>query len=511
MPALFPLIWIIVWAVRAANKGKGGGATRSRTAHPAGVDLTAQHLLRLLGLLVLLILWVGLAGTASDDGWSWEEQGPIALAIVITTAACFPAWLGPACAVVPVRFGRALAILVGPNWARSHVEAGAAILVARHRRLSDVEADWLMAKLRNSSHCYALTWVAAGAIRANRGDVAVARFLYGIAGRSPPMAGSEPARGMAREWLWAEAMGRGAWTEARAWVALGEGLHGGLKSLLSVTDAFEARDRGAHAEARRLARRAITRMVLVGRWRLALAVARATRPDRFATPLSTGGLVGPGPLATWHARLSDAFGRHARAMTGQRVEDVQAACLAWDAVLADDALRAWAKERGEALHANADVVARLVDARVAELAELMWRERWFTPGTGTFGRASDAALDRAWAELKDRARAAWVLADVNAPASPERRQAIPFANDAFLAWEPLRALSDAMLRDRPGDRGTIFQAMHAGSLHLAVMLYNTRGFKYFGNMVFRWLRHAGDGVMTDSLKTVLDGNIQSGI
>ena len=145
----------------------------------------------------------------------------------------------------------------------------------------------------------------------------------------------------------------------------------------------------------------------------------------------------------------------------------------------------------------------LVDRSVRELSELMWRERWFLPGKGTFGQASDAAWDRAWPELTDRTRAAFELAE-----SPDR---VLYSHDAFLAWEPLRVLATAMLRDRPGERSTIFKAMYNGSLHLAVVLYNKRGFKYFGHMVFRWLADAGDGVMTESLATVLQGTIRSGI
>ena len=75
----------------------------------------------------------------------------------------------------------------------------------------------------------------------------------------------------------------------------------------------------------------------------------------------------------------------------------------------------------------------------------------------------------------------------------------------------LRVLAAAMIRDRPNDRGTIFQTMYSGSLHLAVVLYNKRGFRYFGNMVFRWLQMEGEGVMTDTLGGVLAGNIRSGI
>jgi len=395
---------------------------------------------------------------------------------------CLPQWVEPACRRLPVSLGFHLARSAGFNWARSHNVAGAVIVVSRARRLSEAQADWLMDRLRGSPHCYALTWVAAGAVRANRGDVRIARALYGIPGRAPAMAGAEPARRMAREWLIAEALERGAWSEAREWATVAPSTTH-VRGLLKAVDVFATGLAG---------RAAAATLYSHGRFRLARKVREYAAPDEPAVR-----------AAHWQDRLGCALALQERALEGRRVEDVQAACAAWDAVVDDGELRSWTRARAEGLRPGADPVQGLVDRAVRDLSELMWRERWFVRGSGTYGRASDAAWDRAWPELADRNRAAFQLAE-----TPDR---VLYSHDAFLAWEPLRVLATAMIRDRPGDRSTVFKGMYNGSLHLAVVLYNKRGFKYFGHMVFRWLQATGEGVMTESLATVLAGNIKSGI
>lgn len=507
MHLFFPILWLVVFGIRAANasKSEGSGGGVPTTTHPSGASLTPQALLRGLGFLLLPLLYVLLAAAMFDG--SGDPVLSLFAWCIAGTAFCFPEWIYLTSKVLPVRLSYALATLLGLNWARSHIVAGSVILVARSRRLTDDEADWLIGKLRTSAHCYALTWVAAGAVRANRNDLRVARFLFGIAGRTPPMSGSEPARRMAREWLFAEALNRGAWSEAREWATRGRGIHGGVLGLKAVVDALEEAERGPSPATSAAMRRAITRMVVQGRPRLALRLMRLSRASSGLATLSEP--PGANAEGAWQEALGQATALHERARLGTRVEDVQRAGEAWDRVAASGELRSWANARREALRVQADPVDRMVEQRVAELAEVLWRERWFPVGKGAFGRASDAALERAWPELKDRARAAWLLADrVGKPDEPD---AIPYSNDAFLAWEPLRALAEAMLRDRPGDRGTIFQSMYSGSLHLAVVLYNARGFKYFGNMVFRWLRQEGEGVATDSLTQILDNNIKSGL
>ena len=482
MQVLLPVIMAVFWAVRAANRKKSGSVAVSAGSHPAGTSITGQALLRGLGIALLPFIWLLLLTAAVSDP-NLERIPPLAAALALTVL-CFPVWVAPLCRKLPVSVGYYLTLSVGFNWARSHGVAGAVIVAARARRLNEREGDWLMTRLRNSPHCHALTWVAAGAVRANRGDVKVARLLFGIAARMTPMPGAEPARRLAREWLIAEAVQRGAWTEARSWAADGRGIHAYVTSLGSVVDVF-ATGRGAATAAR-------TRSAH-------LRFGRASRllAHRGAVPNARG-------LPTaWPDQLGRALALHARAREGRRVEDVQAACAAWDDVAGNAELGSWVRARADTLRAAADPLERLLGRSIAELAEVMWRERWFHTGTGTFGRVSDAAMDRAWPELKDRALAAYGLAE-----TPER---VLYAHDAFLAWEPLRVLAAAMIRDRPNDRGTIFQTMYSGSLHLAVVLYNKRGFRYFGNMVFRWLQMEGEGVMTDTLGGVLAGNIRSGI
>jgi len=472
---IFPLIWLLA---RGLNAGKGGGG--SGMTHPAAVGLTGQGLLRGLGWCMMPILWAlvftALGGDPNLDPWTLL---PMALGL---SALCLPQWVEPACRRLPVSLGYHLARSAGFNWARSHNVAGGVIVVARARRLTEAEADWLMDRLRGSPHCYALTWVAAGAVRANRGDVRVARALYGIPGRMPAMAGAEPARRMAREWLIAEALERGAWSEAREWASSAPS----TTLVRGLAKAVEVFATGAAGRA------AAATLYSHGRFRLARRVRAYVVPEVPAVA-----------AAHWQDRLGHAIALQARALEARRVEDVQAACAAWDAVVEDGELRSWTRARAEGLRPGADPVQGLVDRAVRDLSELMWRERWFVPGKGVFGRASDAAWDRAWPELTDRTRAAFQLAE-----TPDR---VLYSHDAFLAWEPLRVLATAMIRDRPGDRSTVFKGMYNGSLHLAVVLYNKRGFKYFGHMVFRWLADAGDGVMTESLATVLAGNIKSGI
>lgn len=490
-----PLLWAVLWAARAANKKSGKPSSSGTTAlsHPANVALSGQALIRGLGCLLLPILWA-LAFTAAAGDPNLDLLPQLGLAVGFT-ALCLPQWVPAACRVLPVSLSFNLARSVGFNWARSHNVAGAVIITAQSRRLTEQEADWLMDRLRNSPHCYALTWVAAGAVRANRDDLRVARLLYGIAGRIPPMVGAEPARRMAREWLIADAVQRGAWTEAKDWATRGRGLHAYVTGLGKVVDAF-ATGEGVGA--------ATAAMFMHMRFKLAATVKRFVRADASMEG-GSGSAERPQSSApgNWQEALGRALALHARAREGRRVEDVQAACVAWDQVADNPELKAWVRSRADVLRPAGAPLDRLLGRSVTELGEVMWRERWFVPGTGTFGRVSDAAMDRAWFELKDRAYAVYKLAE-----TPDR---VLYSHDAFLTLEPLRVLAEAMMRDRPQDRGTVFQAMYSGSLHLAVVLYNKRGFKYFGHMVFHWLRNEGDGVMTETLRGVLDGNIGSGV
>lgn len=485
-----PLLWAVLWAARAANKKSGTGSSGTATAtHPASAALSGQALIRGLGFLLLPIMWT-LAFAAAADGQGPELASQLGLAMGLT-ALCLPQWVPPLCRVLPVSLAFNLARSVGFNWARSHNVAGAVIIAAQSRRLTEQEADWLMDRLRNSPHCYALTWVAAGAVRANRDDLRVARLLYGIAGRIPPMSGAEPARRMAREWLIADALQRGAWTEAMDWASRGRGLQAYVTGLQKVVQVF-ATGQGVGA--------ATAAMFMHMRFTLAARVKRSGRDASGQDGSEHRQGSAPG---NWQDDLGRALALHARAREGRRVEDVQAACLAWDRVADNPELKAWVRSRADVLRPAGAPLDRMLTRSVTELGEVMWRERWFVPGTGMFGRASDAAMDRAWFELKDRAHAAYKLAE-----TPDR---VLYSHDAFLALEPLRGLAEAMFRDRPQDRGTIFQTMYSGSLHLAVKLYNERGFKYFGHMVFHWLRNEGDGVMTETLRGVLDGNIRSGV
>lgn len=474
-----PLIWAVVWAMRAANK-KPGVVTPSGSLHPAASAFTGQALLRVFGWLFLPIWWLLVCGGVFGNSALLE---PLLLAVP-TTLLCFPVWLGPASSVLPVPMGYWLIRSAGLNWTRSHPAAGAAILIARSRRLTDQEADYLTDQLRQSADCYALTWVAAGMIRANRNDLRVARLLFGIAARMPLMAGRDPALRLAREWLIADALQRGAWSEAREWTAWGLGVGAVVTGLAKVVDAVA--DQAPMGPS-------VARVFMLGRWGLARQLRGLRLPE---VPTTTIG-------SSWQEQMGWAVATHERALQARRVEDVREACKAWDAVLEHPELRVWVRIRGQELRVEGNPVQRMVAAKEAELAELMWRERWFAPGSGAFGRVSDAAMDRAWAELKDRAKATYALGE-----DPNR---LLFSHDAFLAWEPLRALAEAMFRDRPGDRNTIFQSMYSGSLHLAVVLYNQRGFRYFGHMVFQWLRDKGNGVMTEQLTGILDGNIRSGL
>ncbi|MSP55589.1 MAG: hypothetical protein EXR69_08305 [Myxococcales bacterium] len=514
--AVLPVLMLGIWALRAvsASRRAGSGGALLTTTHPSGAVLTLQAVLRGVGFLPLSLV-VGLLAATLLDVVLLDGSGDTMLSLLawacVGAAFCFPEWIYLTSRVLPVRVSYALATLLGLNWTRSHLVAGAVILVARSRRLTDDEADWLIGKLRTSPHCYALTWVAAGAVRANRDDLRVARFLFGIAGRTPPMSGSEPARRMAREWLFAEALDRGAWSEAREWATRGRRLPAAVVGLKWVVDALEEAEAGPSPEADSAMSRAVARMVMQRRFRLAARLRREVRGPAGVAAAPPAVAASGAPAGTWQEVLGEANALHDRAKLGRRVEDVQRAGAAWDRVAASAELRCWANARRVTLRVQADVVDRMVEVRVAELAEVLWRERWFPVGEGAFGRATDLAMERAWPELKDRARAAWHLAE--RVVNPEQGQAepVPYSNDAFLAWEPLRALAEAMLRDRPDDRSTIFQSMHSGSLHLAVVLYNARGFKYFGNMVFRWLRQEGDGVATHSLTEILDNNIKAGL
>ena len=136
----------------------------------------------------------------------------------------------------------------------------------------------------------------------------------------------------------------------------------------------------------------------------------------------------------------------------------------------------------------------------------MWRQRWFRTGGGVLRRASDAALDRAWAELRDRARGLPHLSTLQ----PGTQDLVPSAEEAFLAWEPIRALASAIIRDRPELRAEVIAAMWFCPLQFAVDAFNPRGFKYFGNVVLHSLLELGQDALTDAQRRLLVANGAAG-
>lgn len=457
--ATFPIVLVIWIVIAMVRNSESGGATQAPSPDfTASRSLTTQSMFRVFTGISALFC----AGLLTTDP---TDPGVITGVTVACLALTFPGWILPLTAVMPIELSFNLVLAVGWNWSRSHPEAGAVIDIARNRRLTASEAEWLLAVLSRSGRWYALTSVAAGAVHANRGEMLLARTKYARAARCPPSTGAEPARAMAREWLVAEALSRAAWGEAADWAERGEALPKRVRSLAAVVESFRM------SQALPLV---VAQQVWQGRLRLAL---------RLSSPLPAPE-VDPflGVSRTEYASL--AFALHRRALTGDRQEDVVSAAAAWD-------------------RAANTLPNGILDERETELADVMWKQRWFPNAKGSLERASDCAWERAFQELSDRVYDLRSLMGTHARA--------PTAEDAFEKWEPLAALAERMCADRPHERAMVFGMVAIPMLNVAAEMFNVRGLRYFGHVVFRWLQVEGEGVIDESLAETLAGNVACGV
>ncbi|HKA90288.1 MAG TPA: hypothetical protein VKE22_21650 [Haliangiales bacterium] len=373
-----------------------------------------------------------------------------------------------------VKLAAFVARLVVP-WLSQDREGRAALagaLALHRRRTIDLElVVWLEARLARAEPLGGGGIVAAGLLRAARGDHDGARALLASAAWLPPVWSPAPAAAVAHEWLAADAASRGDWAFVRAL----SGPRTAAGTFLALV--AERRLGGAVSERRmllwwRLARRREALRPLLH----PDAPPSRPPPDPAAAPPYRTAVPADDPVA-------EALVAHAETLadptpTGERV---RAAARAWDRALVDPALASLAADRAALLGAAPDGLAAFAGTVVDDLARAAIAAGVALDPDG--GPASAAAARR----LRER-----LLGDVEAAADAMARRvrdgrSLPVVDEWRELTDLRRRHARAVALGDDLTRHLVFPKVHAAACPLAVAMWNGARHRPVAHAVFVWL------------------------
>lgn len=509
---IFPAIGVAIaliaaWVQFDPNTQRPPTAGPERYRGPFDVVLAAWALASLIGALSVV---AGLAG-------AWPLAGLGALAFVALIAP----WRATRAVLVPLGFARAAALVArwsmtawrgdprggalvaallasmprgGPDPAlRAWLEAwfGAGVLspepdAAPRFSITMGAGGVFQAATEASSPMLGGAAVAVGLLDAAAGQTDAARGVFEAVGWFDERVRPEAAATVARRWLTADAIARGAWGQA--------GAVPGTADASTFLGRLAARTVAGPPEARPMA------------WELWLAVALSGRPALVGLvrhALSASPDVAAAPPRPAEA-LPGALAAHVAALDDPRPARIRAAAAAWDAVRADGAVAKHIALRAAALGCSAEARDRVLAAVEADLATLIV-ERGLEVGAidgPTLAAASGAVRDRAVADCEALAEGL---------GSRVRAKRWSCSADELREWVGVKQAYERVGRlGGEAARRVVFVVVHQHVCAQAVWLWNERGQKPLANAIFRWLLEEARQLSAEDLVRLQTKNVACG-
>lgn len=462
----FPIlvvVWVIVKAIQASQSsgggGKGGRAAPVRTPGGRGGLWWAP---RLLLTWALLAIPVGLGSSFGLVGVVGLAGAPVALAAVPELLVA-----GVAVPLGLPRLAQALGAVSLLRWWRDPAGSGN-LAAARALLHQDAPAPasiaWLEARLERASPLLPGTVLAAGLVRAVRGDREEARRLAAAAVQFRLECTPRQAASLAQEWLVLDAAAAGDWKAAAGPLRDPKRASFGTRLVVGAGRRLLGAD---EPSARTLWRD----WALAGRWSATEVLVRRALAASPAAPATAPAV---------EATLEAALGRHAALIARPSAAALQRAAATWEAALADPATRERIRARGAELGARTDAVTRLAAQVADELRAVATEHDLPLAGAGSLlAGAGASARDAAMAdfEVATAALARRVEARRELPAILELREVLALRAQ----YERLATLGGPLVRRM------MFRRLHDPTLQLAVWLFNKRSQKPLANALFTWL------------------------
>ena len=373
-----------------------------------------------------------------------------------------------------------LAILVWPGRPHRGAFVAASWAALRSKRDEEKFLGWMEAQLGRRTNFGSCEVTAYGLIAAKRGHIKDARTLMGSVILLETR--WDMAQRLSREWLVAEAIGRGAWQQAHQIVARTSSFTQTRASLLlgaiagRLTGKEEVSDRTLWALWLLGPRRRQTMDLVKRATRHAAGATEGMAPSEVILP-AFGDDLHRGALLL-HAAL------HQRDSKRLTVKDLCRLAQAWDRALEAESLRGLIQGRAQALGTPPEAATR-------ELAEDIQEDlsQWIRTSHLALGtiRERGPTLNGAIKKLGDELLSKLELSAKILRERIDSRRALSII-DEWREWLDLQMQAQSIAQVGEHKlRRLSFAAVHGPLCGLAVWLFNDRGQRHAAHAIFRWL------------------------